>query len=271
MSAETRYVDVTEGQLFYERAGTGDTVVLIHGRAGDRRHWDQQFPVLSRSFDAVRFDVRGFGKSTAIAEGKPYADHDDLVRLLDHLEVDRAHFVGWSMGSGVAGDFVLRYPERVESIVFVGPWLNGYSSPAAQSLYDGFAEVASAIGEGGPGVAVDAWMAVPFFRDTLCDSEAAARFREIASDNSFWEFTHQSPQRLLEPHAAGRASEIAAPTLVVTAEHDIPACKEIADLIEDSVETCEKVTMQGCGHLMHMEKPDEFNDCVVKFLQGGTR
>jgi 3-oxoadipate enol-lactonase len=133
MSAETRYVDVTEGQLFYERAGTGDTVVLIHGRAGDRRHWDQQFPVLSRSFDAVRFDVRGFGKSTAIAEGKPYADHDDLVRLLDHLEVDRAHFVGWSMGSGVAGDFVLRYPERVESIVFVGPWLNASRKLPQQS------------------------------------------------------------------------------------------------------------------------------------------
>lgn len=268
MTTETGYVDITGGRLFYEKAGSGDAVVLIHGRAGDRRHWDHQFPILADSFDTVRYDVRGFGKSTGIVEGEPYADHDDLAALLDHLDLQQVHIVGWSMGSGVAGDFVLRYPERVRSVVFVGPWLNGYSSPAAQSLYDGFAEVATAISENGPGAAVDAWMAVPFFRNTLCDLEAAERFREIAKNNSFWEFTHQSPQRVLEPHAAGRASEISSPALVITAEHDMPACQEIAGLLEDSVAGCKKVTMMGAGHLMHMEKPDEFNHCLIGFLQG---
>jgi pimeloyl-ACP methyl ester carboxylesterase len=268
VTPETGFADVPGGRLYYETAGSGDAVVLIHGRAGDRRHWDLQFPGLAAAYRAVRYDARGFGKSSLPVEGEPYADHADLAALLDHLGVESAHIVGWSMGSGIVGDFVLAYPDRARSAAFVGPWLNGHASPAAQEVMDGFGQVGVAISARGADVALEAWMNVPFFRDTLRDPEAARRFRTIAADNSFWEFSHQSPQQFLVPNAVERAHEIGIPTLIVTAEHDIPACKEVATILAESVPNSRKVTMVETGHLMFMEKPTEFNDLLVNFIRG---
>lgn len=111
-------------------------------------------------------------------------------------------------------------------------------------------------------------MNMPFFRDTLRDPEATGRFRTIAEDNSFWEFSHQSPQQFLEPSAVGRAHEISVPTIIVTAEHDIPACREVANILAESVAGCKMVTMVETGHLMFMEKPTEFNDLLINFIGG---
>ena len=85
--------------------------------------------------------------------------------------------------------------------------------------------------------------------------------------SNFWPFSHRSPHRDLEPSAAGRTSEIQAPTLILTAEHDIPACLEIADLLDESVPDSRKVTMEESGHLLHMEKPEEFNQHLVDFIK----
>lgn len=61
------------------------------------------------------------------------------------------------------------------------------------------------------------------------------------------------------------------PLLIVTAEQDIPACMEIADLLERTVARARRVTMNETGHLMHMERPEEFNAIVLDFLGKSTR
>jgi 2-succinyl-6-hydroxy-2,4-cyclohexadiene-1-carboxylate synthase len=193
-----------------------------------------------------------------------------LAALLDHLGVCRAHIGGWSIGSGIAIDFVLAYPERATSLISVGPWVFGYSSPAAESLVADMGQVAAAIAEGGVEVAAAAWMRAPFFAATIRDSVVAAQFEHIAADYSWWAFTHSSPQRMLEPSAVGRLADIQVPTLILTAEHDIPACREIADLLDSSVLNSRKVVMPGTGHLLHLEKPDEFYQHVSDFIRSVT-
>jgi pimeloyl-ACP methyl ester carboxylesterase len=110
-------------------------------------------------------------------------------------------------------------------------------------------------------------MQAPFFANTIRDSAAGALFRRIATDYSWWASSHSSPQRFLEPSAAGRIAEIQVPTLILTAVYDIPACLEIADLLDESVPDSRKVVMSDTGHLMHMEKPDEFNQYLVAFVR----
>jgi pimeloyl-ACP methyl ester carboxylesterase len=258
--------EITGGHLFYEAAGTGDPVVLIHGNEGDRRHWDHQFGALAQHFQVIRYDARGFGKSSLPTEGEPYSDHDDLAALLDHLNIDRANIIGWSMGSGIAVDFVLAYPERAKSLASVGPWVFGYTSPAAQSFFDDFARVAAEVAENGTEVAVDAWMRAPFFAATIRDPSAAAEFRKIAGDHSWWAMTHTSPQVTLQPSALERLADIRVPTLILTAEYDVPACLEVADLLGSSVQNSRKIVMPDTGHLLHMEKPEAFNKHVIDFL-----
>ena len=97
---QSGYAEVAGGRLYYEVEGSGDAIVLIHGNFGDRRHWDQQVDAFTRDYRVVRYDVRGYGKSSLPVEGDPYASSEDLAALLDQLGISRVHIAGWSMGSG---------------------------------------------------------------------------------------------------------------------------------------------------------------------------
>ena len=263
----TDFAEVSDGRLFYQSAGSGDVIVFIHGNTGDHRHWDDQFDFFSKNYRIVRYDVRGFGQSSLPVENESYTDYEDLGTLLDHLDVRSAHIVGWSMGSAIAVDFSLACPDRVKSLTLVGPWVFGYSSLAQQAMNADIAEVGTVITEVGQGAAVDAWMKAPFFSATIVDPVAGEKFRQIANDYSFWAFTHSSPQRVLEPSVGGRISEIQVPTLILTAEHDIPACLEVADLLDESLPDSRKITIEETGHLLHMEKPEKFNQHLTDFIK----
>ncbi len=266
IATQSGFAEVQGGRLYYESAGSGDAVVLVHGNAGDCRHWDAQFGALAIGYRVIRYDVRGFGDSSLPEEDRPYSDHEDLAELLDHLGIKAAHVVGFSMGSAIAVDFSLAYPDRTRSLVPVGPWVFGYSSPAEQSMFADFARVSVAMEDGGAEAAADAWISAPFLSAAIIDPAAGERLRQIVSDHSFWAFSHCSPQRPLQPSAAGRTSEIQSPTLILAGEHDIPACLEVAALLHESVPGSRKVIMKETGHLLQIEKPDEFNQHLVEFI-----
>jgi pimeloyl-ACP methyl ester carboxylesterase len=116
--------NVPEPVLFYEVAGQGTPVVLIHGGQMDRRMWDPQFELFAKSFRVVRYDVRGYGRSATAS--LPYSDVDDLAALLDDLKIPKAHLVGLSLGGRIAIDFAVVHPERVASLVAVAPGLSGF-------------------------------------------------------------------------------------------------------------------------------------------------
>lgn len=105
--------------IYYERHGSGPTVLSISGSGGDlRQNPTRGEGPLERAFDTVMYDQRGLGQTT-IPEG-PYtmaAYADDAATLLDGLGVDRCHVVGTSFGGMVAQEFVLRHPDRVNRLV----------------------------------------------------------------------------------------------------------------------------------------------------------
>lgn len=258
---------MNEGELYYEEAGNGTPLVLVHGNAGDHRHWDHQFAPLADRFRVIRYDVRGFGRSTVPMEGIPYSDFEDLRALLDFLGIGKAHIAGWSMGSGIAVDFAVAYPERMLSLVSVGPWVNGHTSLSAASMFADFAAVAAALSERGPEVGAEAWMRAPFFAATIQNPLAGAEFRKIAEDYSWWALLNKSPLKPLIPGALTRLERISVPTLILTAERDIPACLEVAELLEQRVPGAQKIVMLGTGHLLHMEQPETFNEHLLGFLE----
>jgi proline iminopeptidase len=266
-ASSSGFADITGARLYYEIAGSGAPVVLIHGNAGDRRHWDAQFSALAREFRVIRYDARGYGRSSTPAEGTPYADHEDLAALLDYVGAAQAHVVGWSMGAAIAVDFAIRFPNRTLSVTAVGPWISGYTSSAASDVYAGFANVAIAAQQRGRDAALDAFMAAPFFAATSRDPSAREQFASIAAGYSFWAFAHHDPRRALNPPAAARLSEIQAPVLIVTGEHDIPACLEISTLLDETVRDSTKMVLPGAGHLVHMERPGPFNTVLAQFIR----
>lgn len=111
--------------LYYETRGAGPAVVLIHGGQMDLRIWDEQVQPFARELRVIRYDIRGFGRSAA--PSRPYSNTDDLAGLLRELGVEKAAFVGSSLGGAIATDFAIVHPELVEALVLSGPGLGGFN------------------------------------------------------------------------------------------------------------------------------------------------
>jgi pimeloyl-ACP methyl ester carboxylesterase len=111
-------------------------------------------------------------------------------------------------------------------------------------------------------------MKAPFFAATIRDPSAGEEFYRIVQDYSWWALLNRSPLQSLEPSAVDRLESIRVPTLILTAEYDIPACLEVAELLEQQIPGARKIVMAETGHLLHMENPNDFNAHLVSFLEG---
>jgi 3-oxoadipate enol-lactonase len=110
--------DVADGgRLYWEEAGEGPPVVLIHAGLWDRRIWDGQMEPFAAAHRVVRYDLRGFGRSSPLE--RPFSARRDLADLLDVLRIERTALVGCSIGGGLAVDFALEFPTRVSALVAV--------------------------------------------------------------------------------------------------------------------------------------------------------
>jgi pimeloyl-ACP methyl ester carboxylesterase len=121
---------VTEGdlRLRYREIGEGDVVVLLHGFGGSLLSLTELADFLATrtfgvpGFRVVALDQRGFGQSSKFDDPARYGRQmgDDVIRLIDHLGVERVHITGQSMGGLVASYVAVRYPERVVTVSIVG-------------------------------------------------------------------------------------------------------------------------------------------------------
>ena len=111
----------------YVTDGTGEPVVLIHGWIGDSSMWGQDRAGKTKleavdGFQAIAFDCRGHGQSGKPHDAAKYGPEmaADVVRLLDHLKLKKAHLIGYSSGAFIAGHVAATHPERVISVVYGG-------------------------------------------------------------------------------------------------------------------------------------------------------
>jgi pimeloyl-ACP methyl ester carboxylesterase len=120
-----RFFDSNGVQIRYVEQGAGSPVVTLHGYTGTLdRHFISNgvFGTIAKEHRAIAMDLRGHGKSGKPHEPKAYGDElaRDVVRLLDHLKIERAHIVGYSLGAILAGRLVSTNPDRLASVAFIG-------------------------------------------------------------------------------------------------------------------------------------------------------
>jgi pimeloyl-ACP methyl ester carboxylesterase len=260
MDVRSGHVTIEGGRLYYERAGEGFPVVLIHPGLWDLRIWDRQFEAFAERHDVVRYDVRGYGRSDVPT--LPYSDTRDLRYLLGELGIDRCAIVGCSMGGQLALDFALEHPSVADAVVAVATGVSGYAwqDPGLDVL---LAEVQQAVVAGDLERAMDIQLAVwaPF------DSgpETNAWVRAIAMDN-----THifRVPDTLAEipSSVVERLGEIQAATLVVVGANDVAEIHTIADLLVERIPGAHKRVIHDADHLVMVRQPEVFNRVVLDFL-----
>jgi 3-oxoadipate enol-lactonase len=262
MQAQTGFAEVNGTRLYYEMAGSGDPLVLIHGHTLDTRMWDDQFEPFARHYRVIRYDMRGYGKSALPTAGS-YAPADDLMALLRHLGLRSAHILGQSRGGAVAIDFALTYPEATATLIAVDPVLRGFQ-------WKGFGKSLSEIHSAGRTSGVEAarqrWLDDALFAASLENLRVAPRLKQIVGDYSGWAWINDEPLRPLDPPSIQQIHRINIPTLVIVGERDVPDFLAIADTLHQRIPNASKVVMAGVGHMSNMEDPELFNKIVFGFL-----
>ncbi len=257
------YAEVLDTSLFYEVIGEGEPIVLVHGFGLDSRLWDDQVRAWSPHYQIIRYDLRGFGKSSPGTDA--YTHADDLMGLLGHLRVTRAVFVGLSLGGGVLTDFALTYPQAVRALVLVDPTLGGFK--LSSEFMAALADVRMRVVECGMDAARAGWLASPLFAHALKIPAAEAALRRMVGEYSGWHWTHPDRGRRMSPPAALRLGEISAPTLVVVGELDTPDFRVIADTLAQGIRGARLVVVNGSGHVPNLEAPEYFNNLVLEFVR----
>jgi pimeloyl-ACP methyl ester carboxylesterase len=132
-------------KIRYVTAGEGEAVVLIHGWMGDSSMWGRDWwgntkldASGAKGFRLIALDCRGHGKSDKPHEPDKYGAEmaADVVRLLDHLKIEKAHLIGYSSGAFIAGKVAATHPQRVLSIVYAGqaPLIAGVKSSGSSEV-----------------------------------------------------------------------------------------------------------------------------------------
>ena len=123
-AAQDRYFDANGVRIRYVDAGAGPVVVLVHGLTGDiERAWIHTgiLTDLARDYRVLAFDLRGHGHSDKPHEPRAYEEIGlDVIRLMDHAGVKRAHVVGYSLGGIIVAKLLTTHPERFQSAVLGG-------------------------------------------------------------------------------------------------------------------------------------------------------
>jgi pimeloyl-ACP methyl ester carboxylesterase len=255
-------VPVDGGSLYYETLGKGAPVILIHGGFGDRRMWDPQFETLSQAFRVVRYDHRGFGKSSAPAQA--YSPVADLVKLMDHLELKRANLVGNSMGGTLALDFALLQPDRTGAVVVIASAAGGYPTP--EEDLKNIDQVLRTARDKGTGAAVPLWLQHPMVSVAMSHATAGPLVRTMVEDNQKMFVADHWPQEQMSPPAFERMAGLNANVLFIVGDRDIASVRAGAEASAARIKKSKIVTIKDADHLPHMEKPAEVNKLLVEYI-----
>jgi pimeloyl-ACP methyl ester carboxylesterase len=259
-------------KLYYEETGSGTPVIFVHEFAGDRRSWEPQVRHFGQRYRVITFDARGYLPSDVPEEVSAYSQHraaDDIVAVLDHLGIDRAHVVGLSMGGFATLHCGFRHPARALSLTVGGC---GYG--AERSQRETFRTEAETIA-------------------AFIMSQGMAAFAEkYAYGPTRVQFANKDPRgfaefkRLLAGHSAvGSANTqlgcqrerpslydlvdqmqaLTVPTLIMAGDEDWP-CLAPGILMKQNIPTAALAVMPNCGHTINLEEPGEFNALVGDFL-----
>jgi pimeloyl-ACP methyl ester carboxylesterase/GNAT superfamily N-acetyltransferase len=260
MTVACGLAEVQGGRLYYEVAGQGKPLVLIHGGNLDRRMWDDQFEGFAQDFKVVRYDMRGHGRSEP--PGEPYYHAQDLCDLVRCLGLGRPHLVGLSLGARIAVDLAIEHPDIVDCLVLAAPGLGGYRF-ARDSVGD-LLLADQAVKSSDLATAVSILLENRFWKQI--DPELGRRLRQMVEDHSFegW----RRPELVLEmsPPAIQRLGAVTAPTLVIVGDEDVADIRNIAGMLQKGISGAQMANLSGAGHMLNMQKPEQFNRAVRDFL-----
>src|SRR5688572_8469242 len=258
-------------RLYYEEAGSGTPLIFIHEFAGDHRSWEPQMRFFARYFRCITYAARGFAPSEIPEDPARYSQahaRDDVIAVLDHLKIERAHVVGLSMGGFAALHAGITYPQRARSLVIAGC---GYGAePDKKDKFRAECEAAAASFEANWTEAAQKYALGPTRvqfqnKDPRGWTEFAVQLAEHSPRGQALTMRGVQMRRPSLYELVEAMKKIRVPVLIVTGDEDDP-CIEPALLMKRSIPAAGLAVLPRAGHTINIEDPEAFNRVLFEFF-----
>ncbi len=252
--------------LYYKITGKGYPIVLISGANGDHQSvWPHSVvDVLAMHFQVIQFDHRGVGQSDQ--PDVPYSIEmmaDDVAGLMQALQVQKAHLIGYSMGGQIAAKFAEKYPDKINKMIACVSYANINTHTRL------FGEILLELHELNLAESVIEKIGLPWiFSNQFLEKNFSSlvKSHEEPQPKSLIGFKRHFAAQCAFKYEAECFRNIKAPTLFIAGDEDLicPAAdvKKFADLIPDS----QMIIFSEAGHLLSLEYPDKFAQVIRDFL-----
>ncbi len=255
-------------RLNVSQTGTGEPLLLIIGTSGSLGFWGPLMAPFAERHHVIAVDNRGLGQSERGQGPITMASMAaDAAAVLDALEIERAHVLGWSLGSAVAQELALTHPDRVGGLILYGTWgrMDGYMRAMLTALGHPW--------EAGDMEAALTALGLAFSPELLNSPDFESMLEELLplfpQTEAQIRATVEQWQADLEHDTLDRLAGIGAPTLVIAGEQDLLTppwqCHAVAERIPGA--RYELLTGPGSSHALMLERPEEFIALVLGFLQ----
>ena len=263
------FFELEDGRLYYETAGKGMPLVLAHAAFLDSRMFDAVWEPLAKHFHVIRYDMRGFGKSSPVTG--PLSRRNDLDSLLTHLEATDAHLVGCSLSGEIGLDLALEQPHRFKSLTLVGSTPSGFQLQGEPPRY--ILEMIAALQSGNFDHAnelqIRIWLDGEHREAGQVDSTLRKNALEMnripVVQNTFF-ISDMQPANPLDPPAITRLESVKCPTWIVAGALDHSEVLRAADEMVKRIPDARKTIIESTGHVPSYEQPDTFVKLLMDFL-----
>jgi pimeloyl-ACP methyl ester carboxylesterase len=256
-------IQVGDHELHYERAGSGEPLLMIQGMSGTHVAWGEPFlGPLRESFDVIAFDNRGIGLSAPIDGPFTIVEMaEDAAGVMDQLGLESAHLVGISMGGMIAQELALAQPERLRSLTLGCTYCGG---PGSQLMpQENVEKLAAGMMSGDRDKAIRASYEVnlsPAFRS---DESRYAAFHEMATSVPAAKRTIELQAQAIFGHdTSGRLGEISTPTLIVHGTEDGVLPYPNGEMIASLMPAARLETLEDVGHMFWWEQPERSGELI---------
>jgi pimeloyl-ACP methyl ester carboxylesterase len=258
--------------LYYESTGSGVPIVFVHEFAGDMASWEQQVRHFSRHYRVLTFNARGYPPSSVPKDVSSYSQQRavaDIVAVMDHAGVERAHIAGLSMGGFATLHFGLQHPARALSLFIAGCGYGAELEKRDRFREESAASAAILIEQGMEAFAEKYAVGPTRLSFQKSDPRGFAEFKAqfaahsaLGAANTQLGVQRERPSlyTLTEP-----LKKLTVPTLVLVGDEDWP-CLQPGLFLKHTIASAALAVVPNCGHTMNIEATGEFNRILDTFL-----
>jgi pimeloyl-ACP methyl ester carboxylesterase len=262
---ETKMVHVDDIDIAYKTFGVGDPLLMIMGSSGTMDLWPPELlSELASHNQVIIFDNRGMGKTTA--SDKEFTMElfaNDTAGLLDALNISRAHVLGWSMGTFIAQELVLNYPDKVDKVILYAADCGGNEaiSPSTE-VFEMLCNTSGTPEERG-----DRLLKLIFPKRWLKEHPDPSTYFPFPTETSSAEnIERQNEACEMWKGTYSRLPQITQDTLLIAGTDDVITPAKNAFVIGEQITGAWVVQLRGGGHGVMYQYPEEFSNIVLTFL-----